>query len=110
MKTELFVSVWDTSTMKSAILEEGIVHYAWMNFGIHILSINVVVSEYCMSTKLVITGGRIGTVHNGIVEVSVDITNINMSESGVHIWARLCDVVSVLKAKYLTQQVLEIRC
>ena len=109
MKTNLFVSVWDTSSKKAAILEEGIVHYAWVNFGINIISINVEVSEHCMSQKLVITGYRIGTVHNGRAKVSVDITNINMSESGVHIWARLCDVVSVLKAKYLTAQVLEMR-
>lgn len=103
-------TIWDKPSLKAKILEDGIIHYAWLTFGIHILSIKVEVSEYCYSTKLVITAGRVGTVHSGIVEVSVDIDRIDTTDSGVHIWARLHDVVNTLKAKYLTAQVLEIRC
>jgi hypothetical protein len=106
----LFVNLWDSSSRKFGILEQGIAHYAWLSFGVQVISIRVEASEYCMSQKLVITGWRTGTVHSGEVKISVNVTQIETTDTGIHIFAKMHDAINMLKARYLTNQVRGIRC
>jgi hypothetical protein len=79
-------------------------------YGFTIVSISHERSEFDCNDDLIIRAMRFGTVHSGLTQIRVHIDRLAIEDFGIEIQAKMSDVPRLLWNKYLTQQVLELRC
>jgi len=91
------------------ILAEGLAHRAWEEFAIIVSGITVTQKNNGTSAEMKVVGHRYGTVHSGRHEVTVGIYRITVEDHGINLSAPLGNAAKMLKAKYLTSQVMGMR-